>query len=238
MADVVAELSADLSNKAAVAAVESSAPAALSAQTPANSPAPAPVSSAAMSTMGLDDMLSALPLRASERDVRGSLSQQRVDALKLQREEARFDSATSSLMDAISNVEATAPAKPRPTPLADAPEGQVVARADFGRGLSVIERFAVGVHGREETAGANASFRLDGTLAQPKARAKEKGRGVQSRKVNRRKAKAKERGVAYAEKSTARGGAGAGQGQGRGKGKSGPSRRGRTRAIRNRHSLV
>jgi len=126
----------------------------------------------------------------------------RLKELKTKEEEKRFTSAASSLTDALDDIR---PVK-KCTLLEDTCPG---SGRTLGKGLSVIDQFAMKVHTDQVDKGIFGSFSKRSAVG-----GKTKG---MSKKANKRKAKAQERAIGYGERRGAR---------------SGPSRKSRGRNSR------
>jgi hypothetical protein len=130
---------------------------------------------------------------------RAQSSAARVQELRRQQEERRFDGAASSLLDALGAVDAS-----RPSLLEDGGSG---AAKELGKSLSVFDQFALSLHSKQVDAGAfeGAQFRTPAhqakaAPARPALPAPAVDSGL-SRKANKRKEEAKKKAQAYADKN-------------------------------------
>lgn len=159
----------------------------------------------AASSASLDAAIGGLlsALDASVGAGRAQSSAARVEELRRQQEERRFDGAASSLLDALGAVDAS-----RPSLLEEGGRG---AAKELGKGLSVFDQFALSLHSKQVGSGAfeSVQFRAPARQAKaPPATARSAlpppaGDPGLSRKANKRKEEARKKAQAYADKNRA-----------------------------------
>mmetsp|Transcript_11385 Transcript_11385/g.22274 ORF Transcript_11385/g.22274 Transcript_11385/m.22274 type:complete len:185 (+) Transcript_11385:173-727(+) len=145
-----------------------------------------------------------------------SAAEQRVEELQRLKDARKFDGMASSLFDALDSVPV------RPKSLLEDNEGVSTSRENFGKGLSVIDQFALRVHSTQERAGdlGDTKYSLSGAAIKSSGGKAGKAGNQKnlSKKARARKDKARQRGVAYSERSAPSAGPSK---RGRAKGKSG-----------------
>mmetsp|Transcript_44396 Transcript_44396/g.71116 ORF Transcript_44396/g.71116 Transcript_44396/m.71116 type:complete len:237 (+) Transcript_44396:305-1015(+) len=120
------------------------------------------------------------------------LSKQRIKEIKSKQEEKVFNGVASSLIDALEGVQT------KPSLLADGNGSTGFNRKEFGKGLSVIDQYAIDIHQRQ--------VKSDFAFQTSKSKKTQGGKDVKlSRKAKARKEKAKSKGISYNEKCANRG---------------------------------